>query len=102
VVLEKIYETGGAINGPKLEDPQVDGWLADGRTALNDADRKTAYDKVAQFALIDDVTTLPLYTERYNAAATGRVNEIGRWLDAPRGMVNFWAYDTWLGDDSAT
>ncbi|MDG4663798.1 ABC transporter substrate-binding protein [Mycobacterium sp. 236(2023)] len=102
VVLEKIYETGGAINGPKLEDPQVDGWLADGRTALDDADRKAAYDKVAQFALIDDVTTLPLYTERYNAAATSRVNEIERWLDAPRGMVNFWAYDTWLGDDSAT
>lgn len=102
VVLEKIYETGGAINGPKLEDPQVDGWLADGRTALDEQDRKAAYDKVAQFALIDDVTTLPLYTERYNAAATSRVNEIERWLDAPRGMVNFWAYDTWLGDDSAT
>ncbi|MCZ0730039.1 ABC transporter substrate-binding protein [Mycolicibacterium iranicum] len=102
VVLEKIYETGGAINGPKLEDPQVDGWLADGRTALDEQDRKAAYDKVAQFALLDEVTTLPLYTERYNAAATSRVNEIERWLDAPRGMVNFWAYDTWLGDDSAT
>ncbi|MBB2989748.1 peptide/nickel transport system substrate-binding protein [Mycolicibacterium iranicum] len=102
VVLEKIYETGGAINGPKLEDPQVDSWLADGRTALDEQDRKAAYDKVAQFALIDDVTTLPLYTERYNTAATSRVNEIERWLDAPRGMPNFWAYDTWLGDDAAT
>jgi peptide/nickel transport system substrate-binding protein len=69
---------------------------------LDEQDRKAAYDKVAQFALIDDVTTLPLYTERYNVAATGRVHEIERWLDAPRGMVNFWAYDTWLGDDSAT
>ncbi|MEH3131987.1 MAG: ABC transporter substrate-binding protein [Mycolicibacterium neoaurum] len=95
VVLEKIYETGGAINGPKLEDPQVDGWLADGRSALDDGARKAAYDKVAQYALIDQVTTLPLYTERYNAAATSRVHEIERWLDPPRGMTNFWAYDTW-------
>ncbi|MGU3498455.1 ABC transporter substrate-binding protein [Mycobacterium sp. C31M] len=95
VVLEKIYETGGAINGPKLEDPQVDGWLADGRSALDDQDRKAAYDKVAQYALVDQVTTLPLYTERYNAAATSRVHEIERWLDPPRGMTNFWAYDTW-------
>jgi peptide/nickel transport system substrate-binding protein len=95
VVLEKIYETGGAINGPKLEDPQVDGWLADGRGALDNDSRKAAYDKVAQFALIDQVTTLPLYTERYNAAASSRVHEIERWLDPPRGMVNFWAYDTW-------
>lgn len=101
VVLEKIYETGGAINGPKLEDPQVDGWLADGRTALDDESRKAAYNKVAQYALIDQVTTLPLYTERYNAAATSGVHEIERWLDAPRGMVNFWAYDTWLGDDDS-
>ncbi|MGE0214525.1 ABC transporter substrate-binding protein [Mycolicibacterium sp.] len=95
VVLEKIYETGGAINGPKLEDPQVDGWLADGRSALDDESRKAAYDKVAQYALVDQVTTLPLYTERYNAAATSRVHGIERWLDPPRGMVNFWAYDTW-------
>lgn len=95
VVLEKIYETGGAINGPKLEDPQVDGWLADGRSALDDQDRKAAYDKVAQYALVDQATTLPLYTERYNAAATSRVHEIERWLDPPRGMTNFWAYDTW-------
>jgi peptide/nickel transport system substrate-binding protein len=95
VVLEKIYETGGAINGPKLEDPKVDGWLADGRSALDNDSRKAAYDKVAQYALIDQVTTLPLYTERYNAAATSRVHEIERWLDPPRGMVNFWAYDTW-------
>ncbi|MEH3136794.1 MAG: ABC transporter substrate-binding protein [Mycolicibacterium neoaurum] len=95
VVLEKIYETGGAINGPKLADPEVDGWLADGRSALDDDARKAAYDKVAQYALIDQVTTLPLYTERYNAAATSRVHEIERWLDPPRGMTNFWAYDTW-------
>lgn len=95
VVLEKIYETGGAINGPKLEDPQVDGWLADGRTALDDDARKAAYDKVAQFALVDQVTTLPLYTERYNAAASSAVHEIERWLDPPRGMPNFYAYDTW-------
>ncbi|MGB3484797.1 MAG: ABC transporter substrate-binding protein [Mycobacterium sp.] len=95
VVLEKIYETGGAINGPKLEDPQVDGWLADGRTALDDDARKAAYDKVARYALVDQVTTLPLYTERYNAAASNAVHEIERWLDPPRGMVNFWAYETW-------
>lgn len=99
VVLEKIYETGGAINGPKLEDPAVDGWLADGRGALDDEARKEAYTKVAQYALIDQVTTLPLYTERYNAASTGGVHDIERWLDPPRGMVNFWAYDTWLGDN---
>ena len=100
VVLEKIYETGGAINGPKLEDPVVDGWLADGRSALNEDSRKEAYSKVAQYALIDQVTTLPLYTEFYNAAATSRVHDIERWLDPPRGMVNFWAYDTWVSDDS--
>ena len=95
VVLEKIYETNGPINGPKLADPQVDGWLADGRTALDDDARTQAYDNVAQYALIDQVTTLPLYTDRYNAAATNRVHNIERWLDPPRGMTNFWAYDTW-------
>lgn len=96
VVLEKIYETGGAINGPKLSDPQVDGWLADGRTALDNDARKAAYDKLAQFALIDQATTLPLYTERYNVAASTRVHDIVRFLDPPRGMVNFWAYNTWI------
>lgn len=96
VVLEKIYETGGAINGPKLSDPTVDGWLADGRTALDNESRKAAYDKLAQFALIDQATTLPLYTERYNVAASSRVHDIVRFLDPPRGMVNFWAYNTWI------
>ncbi len=95
VVLEKIYETGGAINGPKLEDPVVDGWLADGRTALDDEQRVAAYDNVAQYALIDQVTTLPLYTEFYNVAASSRVHDITAWLDPPRGMVSFAAYSTW-------
>jgi peptide/nickel transport system substrate-binding protein len=95
VVLEKIYETGGAINGPKLEDPVVDGWLADGRGALDLDSRKTAYGNVAQYALVDQVTTLPLYTERYNVAASSRVHNISAWLEPPRGMVSFAAYETW-------
>ncbi len=95
VVLEKIYETGGAINGPKLEDPVVDGWLADGRTALDQDSRTTSYDNVAQYALIDEVTTLPLYTERYNVAAGSGVHNISAWLEPPRGMVSFAAYETW-------
>ena len=32
-------------------------------------------------------------------ARTSGVHDIERWLDPPRGMVNFWAYDTWLGDN---
>jgi peptide/nickel transport system substrate-binding protein len=96
VVLEKIYETGGAINGPKLSDPQVDGWLADGGAALDENARKADYDKIAQYALIDQATTLPLYAERYNVAASTKVHDISRFLDAPRGMVAAWAYNTWI------
>lgn len=96
VILDKVYATDGPINGPKLADPQVDQWLAEGRNALDVETRRDVYDQIAQYALIDTVTTLPLYTDRYNVAARAGVHDITAFIDPPRGLINGWAYNTWV------
>ncbi|MFC0534231.1 ABC transporter substrate-binding protein [Phytohabitans kaempferiae] len=96
VVLDKVYSSTGAINGPKLTDPQVDGWLDAARYATDEKVVKENFDKVAQYALIDQVTTLPLYTDRSSVAAKSTVHDITYFIDPPRGLLNGWAYNTWI------
>jgi peptide/nickel transport system substrate-binding protein len=95
-VLTKVYHSTGAINGPRLADPEIDALLEESRRALTEDDRKALYDQLAQFALIDEATTLPLYTDRYSVAGKDSVHDIGAFIDPPRGLVNGWAYNTWI------
>lgn len=95
-VLTKVYHTTGAINGPRLSDPEIDALLEESRRALDEDERKDLYDQLAQFALIDGATTLPLYTDRYSVASQASVHDVSAFIDPPRGLLNGWAYNTWI------
>ncbi len=95
-ILDKVYTKNGTVNGPRLDSPEVAAWLEQGRYALNDEIRKAAYDKVAQYVLIDQAITLPLYTDRNNVAASAKIHDVTAFIDPPRGLLNGWAYNTWI------
>ena len=95
-VLDKVYTKDGTVNGPRLDSPEVTKWLEEGRYALTDEARKAAFDKIAQYVLIDQSITLPLYLDRYNVAALSSVHDVTAFIDPPRGLLNGWAYNTWI------
>lgn len=95
-VLDKVYTKDGTVNGPRLDSPEVTQWLEDARYALTDESRKEAIDKIAQYVLIDQSITLPLYLDRYSVAAAASVHDVTAFIDPPRGLLNGWAYNTWI------
>lgn len=100
VILDKVYTKDGTVNGPRLDSAEVTAWLEEGRYALTDEARKAAYDKIARYVLIDHAITLPLYLDRYNVAALDSVHDVTAFIDPPRGLLNGWAYNTWIDQQS--
>ncbi len=99
-VLDKIYTKDGTVNGPRLDSAEVTQWLDEARFALTDEARKATLDKIAQYVLVDQSITLPLYLDRYSVAALSSVHDVTAFIDPPRGLLNGWAYNTWIDQQS--
>ncbi|MER7009523.1 ABC transporter substrate-binding protein [Dactylosporangium sp. NPDC000555] len=60
----KYQATKGGANYANVNDPQVDGWLGQGVTALRQEDRPAAY-KPLQHWVIDNAVAVPIYVPQY-------------------------------------
>lgn len=88
---------GSIVAGAKLADPQVDRWLLDATKATDDTARKQIFDQITGYVL-ENAIAIPLYTDRNSVASNGKVHNLTSLFDAPRNVVNGWAYDIAVED----
>ncbi|GAA2584887.1 ABC transporter substrate-binding protein [Dactylosporangium fulvum] len=71
----KFLATKGGANYANVDDPQVDGWLSQGLTALRQEDRPAAY-KPLQRWVIDNAAAVPIYVPQYLLGASNSVQGV--------------------------
>lgn len=69
------YDPNGQASLSKLNDPDVDQWLEQGRVEKDDAKRAELYQQVQQY-IIDHAIILPIYVFPYTVAATNSVQGV--------------------------
>lgn len=69
------YDPNGQASLSKLNDPDVDQWLEQGRVEKDDAKRAELYQQVQQY-IIDHAIILPIYVFPYTVAASNSVQGV--------------------------
>lgn len=86
---------GGAINYSRVNSPQINQWLDQAASTLDNAQRRQFYSELQDYALLDQALAVPLYEPEDQIAAASYVHGVGfrSFKQMPEN-----AYDVWLSD----
>ncbi len=86
---------GGAINYSRVNSPQINQWLDQAASTLDNTQRRQFYSELQDYALLDQALAVPLYEPEDQIAAASYVHGVGfrSFKQMPEN-----AYDVWLSD----
>lgn len=71
----RFAATNGGANYANVSDPQVDGWLRQGVTALRQEDRPAAYQPLQKW-VVDNAAAVPIYVPQYLLGVSNTVQGV--------------------------
>jgi peptide/nickel transport system substrate-binding protein len=91
--IELLWSSKGGINLTHLNDPLVDSWIAEAKTATEQGVRVRDYHKLQQYGVLQQAIVFPLYVPADQIAARKEVHGLGF---QHAGGVPDGPYDVWI------